>query len=417
MTGQAIFLGRQPILDRNERLVAYELLFRHGHSGPARIADHGTATATVIANAFLSLGLDNVLGPHLGFLNVDGETLCSRTMEMLPPERIVIELLETVEIDDRVVDRCSELRKAGFKIALDDVAALDSAHEALLPSIDIVKLDILEVGDGLGDLVEQLRPYPVRLLAEKVEDREQVERCRDLGMNLFQGYFFARPTVLEGRVAEPSRLNLVRLVGKLTRDIDVDEIEAVFKHDPALTHSLLRLVNSVALGLRNRISSVRQAIMVLGRRQLQRWVQLLLFVGSDNSRVGDSPLLAMAATRGRLLELLVEERCRYVKGLDRAIADQAFLVGMLSLLDVVLGRPLTELLEELNLAPAIYAALLRRAGVLGGLLALIEEVERSDHLAVAGRLGGEQWLTPDRLLQMQVEAARWASQLGEDLAA
>jgi c-di-GMP-related signal transduction protein len=415
-TGQAIFLGRQPILDRREKLVGYELLFRQGPVGMTQ-TDAEYATASVIANTFLSLGLDNVLGRHLGFLNVNADTLCSRTIEMLPPERIVIELLETVVVDDRIVDRCAELRGAGFRLALDDVVSLGDGREALLPHIDIVKLDVLALQDGLEAIVEELRPFPVSLLAEKVEDRDQVQRCLDLGMSLFQGYFFARPTLLEGRAAEPSRINLVRLLGQLMRDIEIDEIEAVFKHDPALTHALLRIVNSVAMGLRYRISSVRQAIVVLGRKQLQRWVQLLLFVRTEGADGVDSPLLALAATRGRLLELLSAERGLDRFGRDREVADQAFLVGVLSLLDAVLGRPLAEILQELNLEPSIQAALLRREGVLGSMLALVEQLERDDPAAVGMRLDEFPWLTADRLMVLQVEAGRWAGQLGENVAA
>lgn len=303
MSAQEIFIGRQPILDRNQQLYAYELLFRRGTQSSADVTDDLAATATVISHVISEVGLDAALGPYLGFVNLDARMLASDAIELLPREKFVLELLESVDIAPEVVARCRRLKDLGFTLALDDFVTLEERHTPLLDLADIVKVDLMGMDAGaLEKTVKALRPWKVRLLAEKVDDEAQVKVCRDLGFELFQGYYFAKPSIIAGKKLLQSELALIRLLGLILDDAETPQMEAVFKQEPGLTLNLLRLTNSAASGMRQKIGSLRHAITVLGRRQLQRWLQLLLYTNPSGS--GANPLLQLAATRGRFMELL-----------------------------------------------------------------------------------------------------------------
>lgn len=403
------WLGRQPILDLTGNTVAYELLFRSGAAGGAQVTDDRIATSTVISHAFNELGLASVLGPCRGFINFDAALLMSEVVELLPPERTVVELLETVEITGEVVERCSELRSRGFSFALDDVVQLDEAHAPILPLVDIIKVDVKETPAGaLPDLVARVRAQPrrVKLLAEKVDSREQADHCRALGFDLFRGYFFARPVVLQGRRADPSRTVLLHLLQQSMSDVENAAIEATFKQAPELSYKLMRLVNSVGIGSRYEIRSLAHALVILGRRQLQRWLQVLLFA---HHSAGDfpSPLLQMAAARGKLLELLSEQLRA-----PQDACDQAFMTGILSLIDTLLQMPMAEAIAEIALPCEVQEALLERKGTLGQMLLLAEALERADDARVASLLDEHDLCSTAVLPQLQIASLSWSTGLG-----
>ncbi|MHB1291705.1 MAG: EAL and HDOD domain-containing protein [Sulfuricella sp.] len=404
---QDIFLGRQPILDRDQHIVAYELLFRSSSQGlSANVTDDLLATAHVITRAFSELGIASVLGGKKGFINISADLLLSDMIELLPQDKVVIELLETIQVDEQIISRCRELKAMGFSLALDDFGG-DPQFEPLFDIVEVVKFDLPQMGqEALEKHVSHIKRWPVKLLAEKVENIDQAIQCKGLGFDLFQGYYFARPVILSGRRADSSKLALMRLLGLVLNDANTPEIEQVFKHDPSLSYNLLRLVNSVAMGMRCKISSLRQAIVVLGRQQLQRWLQLLLFVNQG----GDiqNPLLELAATRGKLMELLAME----LSPQDRDSHDRAFMTGIMSLLDTLLGMPMEEVVQQVNLASDVENALLNHEGKLGGLLLLVEKMEQNDFDTAEGLLADMQ-LNLGNLMQAQIEAMRWAHMLNE----
>lgn len=241
-----LFLGRQPILDREQRLHAYELLFRSGSRNFAEVTDGVQATATVIANAFSELGIEAALGSHRGFINVDEAFLFSDMLELLPRHAVVLEILETVPPTPAVVERCAALKAAGFTLALDDVIQLEPEFADLLALVEIVKVDIQPLSRvQLMQLVMKLKPLGKQLLAEKVDSREQMEQCQKLGFSLFQGYYFAKPTIIAGKKLDHSQLSLMKLMGLLLGDADTSELEAALKPEPGLTINLLRMTNSV----------------------------------------------------------------------------------------------------------------------------------------------------------------------------
>lgn len=407
MTTQDIFLGRQPILDRDQRIVAYELLFRTGHTSGVSITDDMQATASVIHHAFSEMGVQTVLGTQLGFINVSTEMLLSDLVELLPRTQIVLELLETIHVDDAVIERCRALKQLGFTLALDDFM-FDESYRPLLGLVDIVKIDILQHSrEVLPSMVTQLRQWPVKLLAEKVDSAEQAAYCQSLGFDLFQGYYFARPLVLSAKRADPSQLALIQLLGLVLRDADTPQIEQIFKQHPNLTYNLMRLVNSVASGVHRSIASVSQAIVVLGRKQLQRWLQLLLFTLQGGSTY-PSPLLLLAATRGKMMELLAAKQQR-----NADYCDEAFMAGILSLIESLIAKPLADIARELNLGERLVAALLRREQELGILLQLVESVEHPDLDYTNALLMQTGTLSLADLTAAEIEAMSWANQVAE----
>jgi c-di-GMP-related signal transduction protein len=404
------WLGRQPILDRSGATVAFELLFRSGTANSAAVTDDRMATASVISHAFGELGIASVLGDHRGFINFDAELLMSDVVELLPPKQTVIEILETVQITPEITERCRELRKRGFSFALDDIVQLDAVHSPLLPFVEVIKIDVLGVSpEDLKRLVRKARGAAwIQLLAEKVDSREQSEYCRDLGFDLFQGYFFAKPTIIKGRRADPSRRQLMRLLEQSLDDGDNAGIEQTFKESPELSYKLVRLVNSVGVGgARGPIQSLSHALVILGRRQLQRWLQVLLFAHQSTGHF-PSPLLQMAAARGKLMELLAERGSK-----DARWHDRAFMTGILSLLDALLETPMTEVIEQLRLPDDVRAALLERTGKLGHLLRVVESLERTDDSGVSALLAQGAPCTTGELPALQIEALSWSNALGK----
>jgi EAL and modified HD-GYP domain-containing signal transduction protein len=412
MDTEEIFIGRQPILDREHRLVAYELLFRSGGvKNEAQVQDDLGATANVINHAFAELGIEQALGPYKGFINCDESLLLSDMLEILPPDKIVLEVLETVAITPAIVERCHDLKARGFTLALDDFVNYEDKWLPLLEQIDIVKVDVLSMGETqLAAVTCTLQRRPLTLLAEKVDSREQAEMCHQLGYHLFQGYYFAKPVIIAGKKLSHSQLSLMRLLGLVLEDAETREIEGVLKHEPGLAINLMRLTNSVATGVRARITSLRHAITVLGRKQLQRWLQLLLYTNPSGGGDIAGPLLQLAATRGRFLELLA---ARLQPG-KRELEDRAFMTGIMSLMPTLMGMPLEEILQSVHLSGDVQQALEFKGGTLGSMLQLAEALEQGDgetcH-ALTERLPGANHLVVNGCL---TQALAWASNIGRE---
>jgi c-di-GMP-related signal transduction protein len=405
-----LFLGRQPILDRDQQLFAYELLFRNGSRNFAEVTDGVQATATVIANAFTELGVEAALGNCRGFINVDEQFLFSDMLELLPRHAVVLEILETVPPTPAVIERCLDLKASGFTLALDDVIQLEPEFAELLALVEIVKVDIQPLSRvQLMQLSMKLKPMGKQLLAEKVDSREQMEQCLKLGFTLFQGYFFAKPTIISGKKLDHSQLSLMKLMGLLLGDAATAELEAALKTEPGLTVNLLRMTNSVGAGCMEKITSLGHAITVLGRRQLQRWLQLLVFAsGSQNGT--SNPLLLMAATRGRLMELLAAES----RPGDAALADQAFMTGIMSLMPALVGQPIADIVAPLGLTGDIRDALCAGSGTLGALLRIAESSEDGDMLRLTQALAELPGLGPKAINRAQTQALQWANDIGRE---
>ena len=401
-------IGRQPILNRNEEIVAYELLFRStGSRDSATVLDASQASASVIINTLSGFGLETILGSYRGFINLELDLLMSDSITILPKERVVLELLESLQVTPELVERCRTLKEDGFTLALDD-HEFDPVYEELYSIIDIVKVDlILSPVEHLSKMVEHFSPYPVKLLAEKVETREEYLRCRDMGFELFQGYYFAKPSVMEKKCFDDSFVHLLKLMRLLNEDAEIDVIEQAFRESPGLTYKLLLLVNSVSLGIRIRIKNIRHAVATLGRQQIKRWVQLALFASNDNSGL-ENPLVEMAAVRAAFMEQLAS-RLPQMKGKQDAI-DQAFMTGILSLLESIYAISIDEVIATLDLSEEVREALTERTGIFGKLLHLAELVERMEFREALLQFE-EMGISHEDVLAAQVNAYNWRGEM------
>ncbi|NRR32378.1 EAL domain-containing protein [Oxalobacteraceae bacterium] len=401
------FLARQPILNRNQRLVAYELLFRNASErNEAHITDDAEATATVIAHAS-ELGMDHVVGDQLAFVNVDTVGLMSDFISFLPNDKVILEILETVKATPEVLERVRELKRAGFKFALDDVVNESDDVRKLKPLVDVIKIDIKDMQpERLDILARGIKPAPgQKLLAEKVETMDEFRQCLSLGFEYFQGYYFARPVILSGKKITPSQMTILHLLDLLNADADSKTIERSVKHDALITLNLLRLVNTPAVGARYRINSVGHALIVLGRRQLQRWLQILLYVKAGQAQEFTSPLLQLATTRGKTIELMVEK----LRPGQRTCADIGFTVGVMSLMDTLFSIRMSEVLDSVNVLGEVREALLHRDGDYGSMLSLIEHIEMADEGPKLSEMLHKLQLSPAELYAIQLAAFDWVN--------
>jgi EAL and modified HD-GYP domain-containing signal transduction protein len=407
------FLARQPILGRDQKLVAFELLFRAApEHEDAQLTDYAAATAAVISHAS-QLGMKQVVGEQVAFVNVDEVVLMSDFVRFLPPDQVILEILETVRPTAQLLARIRELKELGFKFALDDVIGHSEQVSKLRNLVDVIKIDLQGVSrDELVDLVRTLRGPHQKLLAEKVETIEEFQLCLELGFEFFQGYYFARPAILSGRKITPSELVLLRLLDLIHAHADNDAIEAAVKRDALLSLNLLRLVNGHLEGTGTpRVESIAQALAQLGRSQLERWVQILLYSGPEGHVELNSPLLQMATTRGRLLELMTLT----LRPGDVAAANTAFTVGIMSLMDALFGVPMREILDKVDLSRDVRAALLERDGDYGAMLSIAESLEHGgpgrDLGAALGRLG----LSVKQVRDIELAAFGWVRDLGAEV--
>ncbi|TDY42993.1 EAL and modified HD-GYP domain-containing signal transduction protein [Paraburkholderia rhizosphaerae] len=404
---QFVYLGRQPILDRSGALNAYELLFRDSAQNHARVSDDAQATAQVVARTIGAIGVPAVLGQHRGYINIGRRLLFDDIVHLMSPQRFVLEILETVTVDARLLARLAELRRAGFRIALDDVWELSESLYAMLPYADIVKVDfLLAERSSLKTLTATLRGHGKTLIAEKVETREDFLQARDLGFDLFQGYFFARPQVLAAHRSRSSSTALLRLLALLSRDAGLFELEAELKRHPNVVVQLLRLVNSSAFGLGRHIASLREAIIATGTRQIARWAQLLLYAGGGELPWSSDPLVQLAGTRSRFMELAA----RLLRPGDEEFADAAFMTGIFSLVHVVVDATPAKALDKLGLSPLIRNAIVERDGEMGALLRVAEAAGQgadTEAILQAETFAHFSVLTPSVIAELNLSAAAW----------
>lgn len=379
------YIARQPILDHTGNIFAYELLFRNSpcaqHAGA--IPNAVQATAQVLEIALNNMGVQKLVGPHKAFINCSRDMLLSGVLKSLDPGRFVLEILETVQVDNELIESVSQLRHAGFELALDDfVFSAEDLRRALplFPYVKYIKIDL--IGNRPHERAEAARLLKDKgkiMLAEKVETEGQHHQCRQEGYELFQGYFFAKPELLSSRKLDPKVGSILQLLQVIRKDPDISELEAAFKRHPDMTLNLLRYMNSAAIALRNPINSVRQAIALVGLSNLQQWLTIMLYARPDSgSAAAQSPLFENAVQRARFLEDVAKRLSP-----KSALVDQAFLAGILSRMDALCRTPMQNILAEYDLGSEISNALLKGNGVLGQLLMLVSALE-SDAAELVG---------------------------------
>ncbi|MBM2618249.1 HDOD domain-containing protein [Actinoplanes sp. LDG1-06] len=380
-------VGRQPIFDAQGDVVAYELLFRGSMEAVAAGRQDTYATSTVMINAFTEFGIREVAGDRLCFINLTREFLSGELALPFGPAQVVLEVLETVEMDDEVIAGITRLAEAGYKIALDDFV-WGAGHERLFGLASYVKLDLLD-GDlsNLDEVVAAVRQFPnIQLVAERLETEEQLAIADRYGMELRQGYALSHPQVLTVASLSPSRLRRLELVTALSApDADMPRIVSIIASDPALSLRVLRASNSVAAGHANRVSSVRQAIVMVGLKHIRQWAMLMVL-----DEVG-------GATEEHMLGVLTRARlCENVAQWFGAAPDAAFMAGVITGVAGVLGIPTAEMSDQFPLAPAVAAALTTGSGRLGQVLRAVDSYER-------GELGSFD------LAPQYMDAVRWST--------
>lgn len=404
---QDTFLARQPIVDGKHDLIGYELLFRNSaHASNANLDDSYRAGLNVLSSTLVDMGTEWLLKGKLAFINMDHPMLMSEYISLLPPQKVVIEIVESVKPNDELLVRIEELRAAGFRFALDHFKP-NTGQDRLLPLVNYVKLDVAELGqDKTAAIVRVLSKLPTaRLVAEKVETLDTFNWCQRLGFHYFQGYYFAHPEHLMARVLNPGHATLLRLLDMVRRDADIRDIEAALKTDVALTFKLLRYINSAGFGLSCEVQSIRHAVSILGMKPLYRWLTLLLATAGTNPA---SPAQARTAiTRGRLCELLGAH------SMGRADQDNLFITGVFSLLDAMLDTPMEEVLDRLVISDDIAEALLNRQGLYGPILALAEACESHNPERIEDQAMALM-LTPEQVSKDHLQALAWTEQIGLD---
>ena len=401
--GKETFLARQPIVDADHRLFAYELLFRQSMSAvSAQITSQLQAGVEIISNT-LCLGPDWLLQGKLAFINLDEATLMSDFVCLLPPRHVVYEILETVAVTPVLIARIRELRQLGYRFALDDFVCLDE-YRPLLPMVDFVKLDVLEQPpEKTAEIIAHIRlNFTGQFIAEKVESREMFDLCRNCGIEYFQGYYFAHPENLASKTIQPGQLAVLELMNKVRACEDLAEIEEPLRRNAALTLRLLRYANSAASGLQQHAHTVRQALTQIGLKTLYRWLALLLITANP------TPTNALAArtavTRGRICELLGRSR------FNREAQDELFITGLFSLAEPLMEIPLARLLEFLPMPDPIVQALVHQTGPYAPFLKLAEASERSDFEKIA-RYADEIASSPEEVNLVQLQSLAWAEAL------
>lgn len=403
---QDTYLARQPIVDGKHHLIGYELLFRaSAQADHADLEDTYRAGLNVMASTLFDMGTEWLLKGKLAFINMDQPTLMSEFVTLLPPQKIVIEIMATVAPDEELIARLQELKAAGFRFALDKFE-VGSPLAKLLPLASFVKLDVVELGkDKTAAMVRSLLGQPVKLVAEKVESREVFDWCQGLGFHYFQGYYFAHPEHLMARVLNPGHATILRLLDMVRKDAEVKDIESVLKTDVALTFKLLRYINSAGFGLSCEVQSIRHAVSILGMKPLYRWLTLLLATAGTHPA---SPAQARTAiTRGRLCELLGSHV------MSKGDLDNLFITGVFSLLDAMLDTPMEEILDRLIISEDIAEALLNRRGMYGPILSLARSCD-SQASARMEELTLALMLTPEQVTKDHLQALAWIEQLGLD---
>lgn len=410
-----IFIARQPILNKDQALFGYELLFRDSLDNYAKINDDVYAISKTLINLFDNFGVDSILGNFKGFINVSEDFIMQDVVNIIPKDRFIFEILETTNVSEELTDRIKDLKSNGYIFALDDFIFTRDYVKMFAPLfgyVDFIKVDIQQISPE-GEIVdkiklakgmEKIKKIPANFLAEKVETREEYLFCKDLGFDYFQGYYFAKPAIMTSKSIDPSRMVTVKLINMINKGESVSKIVDVFNVNPDLSYSLLRFINSAAFFFRSDIRSISHAINLLGLSNLQNWLILLSYAGNEKHALA-SPLFHTAATRAKLMELMTDKKYN-----SKDKRESAFLVGLLSFIDVLYKRPIDELLQKLSIEKEIHDALRYYEGFYGQLL-YICILESKEHFGEMTKKLGNMGFSVDEFNEAKLKSISWLNNL------
>ena len=367
------YVARQPILNSDQELIAYELLFRDGKSNHFPNINPDQATSNILTNNHLTLGVENITGDYTAYINFHADTLIRHFPSFLDPKNIVIEILEDVPISDELLEACKNLKAKGYTLALDD-HDFDPKWQVFFPYVDIIKVDVLALSIiDISRYINSIADHNMTLLAEKVETARQFEQLKMLGFSLFQGYFFAKPEMLKQKKISTSKQNILELINQASLEqLDFKRISDIFSIDTGLTYKLLRFINSPSYGCSQEITSLKHALTYIGELELKKFIALLAL--SDLNQGKPSEIMRLSLYRAKFCELI----SHYLK--DSEDPPKAFLAGMLSLIDGILDRDIKTVVEILPIDNEIKSALLGENIYLTSYLDLARHCEQGQWL-------------------------------------
>jgi len=393
------FVARQPVFLRTMAVYGYEILFRSGFESAASFSNADEATRLTLDNSIL-WGLERLCGDKLAFVNCTRSVLVSRLIELLPPSQTVVEVLEDVLPDGEVLEACRSLKEKGYRIALDDVVSLREV-EAYLPLADVVKVDFRLAGRvAQATIAYELHQRGILALAEKVEDREEHRAAMQMGYELFQGFFFQRPQVVQRRNIELHSNSFRLLQAAQAPELDLQLIEELIRSEPSLSLRLLHYLNSVAFAFRIRVTSIRHGLSLLGEEETRKW--LIVSAVTENSSGQPLELITWALARARFCELTANTVYEAVPG--------AFWLGMVSAFPALLETSLQSLLQRIPVASAVSEALLGAPGIYRDILNVMIAYERGDW-AHCAELADKLRLGEGKVSAIYVESTQWANML------
>lgn len=412
MEDYSIFIGRQPILGRTGNIYAYELLYRNSEDNFFPDINPEQATISLIVNTFLTIGVDQVTSGVPSFINFSGELLAQDLYMSLDPDQVVIEILEDVVITPSLLRRLQQIKEAGFRLALDDFTLQDQYvnQSQLFEIVDIIKVDFMHNSqEEMARIKTFLKDYPhLLLLAEKVETEAEYQMALKSGYHLFQGYFFAKPEIIKSAEIPVNTLVHLQIIDYFQKGTQsISELTDLIMRDVSISYKLLRFINSLAFDIPRRISSIKQAIVLIGLNETKRWLQVLMLhdLGKDlqNGRV--TALVELSLRRARILELLAKYKRKQNK-------DEYFLAGMFSLIDAVMGRTWEDVLPLLSLSEGIIETLSGKETEITPYLQLVEAIERFEWKEVE-RLSVELGIPKTKVSEVYLQGLRWSQGIEE----
>ncbi|WP_225229837.1 EAL and HDOD domain-containing protein [Sporosarcina quadrami] len=405
-----VFVGRQPILDRQGSIYGYELLYRNSEINRFPKIDSESATLQLIVNSFLSIGIDKVSGRAMSFINFSGELLAKDIFSRLNPKQVIVEILEDVEITPILISRIREIKQKGFLLALDDFILQEQylTYDELFKLVDFVKVDYIQSDEIERRRIETfIKEYPhIRMVAEKIETEDQYEEAKKIGYDLFQGYFFAKPEIIKGVDLSPDLNHHLLIINKLNEDnVDINEIADLVLRDISLTYKLLRVINTMNFGVPKKVTSVKQAIILIGTLELKKWLRVLMLHSfGNNSKSGRvKALVSFSLIRARLCELVA-------KRTGKENSDEYFFIGMFSLIDAIMKRSWDDILPLIPFSDEVADTLKGGKTDMSPYLELAIAVERFDWQKIR-KIGKRLGVSEAELSAFSYEAVVWSQKL------
>jgi EAL and modified HD-GYP domain-containing signal transduction protein len=399
-----IFVARQPIFDVNKKTFGYELLYRSGNSSNFFTGvDGDEATSSVMINSFLVIGIKTLTGDRKAFVNFTKNLILKDVATLFPKEYLVVEILENIEPDKDIIEKCRKLKESGVTIALDDFV-FSQKYEPLIELADIIKVDFMATSDKEKErLVKRYRGSDIKFLAEKVETNEEFQKGVELGYSYFQGYFFSKPTIVKSKDIPSNKLNCIHLI-KVIDDIDPSfkNIAKIIEKDVSLSYEILKLVNSVAFSRGNKITSINQAVVMIGLKEIKKWAYLVVLrkMGEDKP----SEVIKYSLVRAKFCELMAESLGQSNQ------SSEFFLMGMFSFIDVLMDRPIEELLDNLPLTSDVKETLLGKDSKMGLVYQIVKSFERGEWLRIWG-LVQDLSLSEEDIAKTMYKSIEWANNL------